>query len=76
MIPGQGLAAMASGALYRHTVFTDIGDSAGIFPGARPPSAMTQFNPGAIPSAATTIETENAWLLRAVRGQVAVAARF
>jgi hypothetical protein len=75
-VVGQELAAMASGALYRHTVFTDIGDTGGAFPGAKAPNLMTQFNPSAIPSAAKTIETENAWLLRAVKGQVAAACRF
>ncbi len=76
MIIGQGLAEMAIGALYRHAVIADVGDTAGIFPGARAPSIATQFNPGAIPPAAKTIEIENAWLLRAVKSQVATAKAF
>jgi hypothetical protein len=75
-VVGQELAAMASGAVYRHTAFTDIGDTGGVFPGAKAPNLQTQFNPSAIPSAAEIITTENGWLLRAVRGQVATARRY
>jgi hypothetical protein len=70
------MVQLAKSTLYRHAPINTPGDEKFAFPGAEAPTIATVYDPSSIPTAAAVIGDECAWLVRSIKNQIELTAKF